>query len=141
MNTLQNRKNFLLEKFKNLEWEERYKLIIAMGRQLAPYPSTEQVQQWKVTGCQAQVWVKPTLKKGRLLLAMNSDALIVKGLLALLYALYNEVLVEEVLEDDTKKFVKELGLSTHLTPTRVGGLFSVIKQIKIYAFIYSKQDK
>jgi cysteine desulfuration protein SufE len=118
------------------DWEERYGAIIAMGKGLAQYPEEHRTEQFKVKGCQSQVWLHPTLRNGTISFDADSDALIVKGLVALLMKVYNERTPAEILnsKDD---LAQQLSLEQHLSPNRANGLASMMKQIRLYALAYS----
>lgn len=118
------------------DWEERYSAIIAMGKNLAPYPEEFRTEQFMVKGCQSQVWLHPSLREGIICFDADSDALIVKGLVALLMKVYNERTPAEILgsKDDV---AQQLSLQQHLSPNRANGLASMMKQIRLYALAYS----
>lgn len=118
------------------DWEERYSAIIAMGKGLSQYPEEHRTEQFKVKGCQSQVWLHPTLRDGIIYFDADSDALIVKGLVALLMKIYNERTPAEILssKDDV---AQQLSLEQHLSPNRANGLASMMKQIRLYALAYS----
>ena len=118
------------------DWEERYSAIIAMGKGLSQYPEEHRTEQFKVKGCQSQVWLHPTLRDGIICFDADSDALIVKGLVALLMKIYNERTPAEILssKDDV---AQQLSLEQHLSPNRANGLASMMKQIRLYALAYS----
>ncbi len=113
-------------------WEDRYKEIIAMGRSMAPYPENERTETHEVKGCQSKVWLKAHLSDGKIQFVADSDALIVKGLLAVLLKIYSGSTPDEILSFPPQ-FIKKFGFETHLTPTRTGGLFAIHKQIVYYA--------
>ncbi len=128
------------ETVKNLEqefaffdtWEDRYAHIIHMARHLEPYPEEHRTDEYRVRGCTSQVWLYPTFDGARLHFAADSDAIIVKGLVAMLLRVYNHRTPDEVLAVDPD-FIKRLGLDTHLSPSRANGLVSMIQQIRNYA--------
>jgi len=116
-------------------WEEKYEHIIFLGRALPSYPEEFRTELFKVKGCQAQVWLHPSFVDGRMLFEADSDATIVKGLLALLMRVYNNRTPSEVLETEPT-FVEDIGLHEHLSQNRTNGLFSMLKQVKMYATAY-----
>lgn len=123
------------------EWESRYKHIIEVGKSLPSYPENFRSDEWKVKGCQSQVWLKPELlPSGEILFYADSDALIVKGLVRLLHQLYSGATPTEILEAQPD-FIAALGLTQHLSPSRSNGLFSMIKQIKYYAAAFQGMAK
>lgn len=129
--------DLLLKKFDSTHgWENRYKLIIEMGKELNEYPEKLRDETHKVKGCQSQVWLSAELSaSGELILHGDSDALIVKGLVALLLAVYNGSTPEEVLATPPE-FIKKLGLEEHLSPSRSNGFFAMLKQVFLYAQVF-----
>jgi cysteine desulfuration protein SufE len=121
-------------RFKN--WEDRYKLIIDKGRSLAPYPDEQRKENLKIKGCQSQVWLFSEEKDGKVLFQADSDALITKGLIALLLQVYSGTKAEEILKTPPD-FIASLGLESKLSPSRSNGLFAMVKQIKLYAMAYA----
>lgn len=115
------------------EWDDRYKYLIDLGRTLAPYPEALRDDAHKVRGCASQVWFSPAVetRNGRTILTFrgDSDAHIVKGLVALLFALYADKTPEEVLTTDAKGALAPLDLDGHLTPQRSNGLAAMVKRI------------
>ena len=111
-------------------WEDRYRQIIQMGKDLPPMSSEYKIDRYRVQGCQSQVWLYSCLSpEGKLSLQADSDALIVKGLLALLLQIYSDTPIEEVLTSPSVSFWKKLQLQEHLTPTRSNGFHALLKQI------------
>ena len=116
-------------------WEERYKKIIALGKELKPFPEEERLPELLVKGCVAKVWLKASLnKQGEVELSGDGEkeALISRGILALMLAFYSDRSPEDILTS-APLFLKELDLSAHLSPSRTNGLNSLIKQIRYYA--------
>lgn len=128
-----------MQNFSNLSsWEDRYRKIIEMGKDLSPLNEAYRTDDLKVRGCQSQVWLHAEKRAdGRLYFTADSDALIVKGLVAILLMAYSEKTPEEILEFKSD-FVKELGLDTHLSPSRANGLFAMIRQIQYYALAFKR---
>lgn len=115
------------------DWDDRYKYLIDLGRTLAPYPEALRDDAHKVRGCASQVWFAPSIENrdGRNVLAFkgDSDAHIVKGLVALLFALYAGKTPGEALATDAKAALAPLDLAGHLTPQRSNGLAAMLKRI------------
>ena len=111
-------------------WEDRYKYIIDLGRELPPMPATLHTQDRLVRGCQSQVWIDARLEEGRLQLAVDSDAFIVKGLLALVLAAYNNKALADVLAFDIEAYFQRLDLLRHLSATRGNGLRAMVQRIQ-----------
>ena len=128
----------ILEEFSSLcSWEEKYRKVISIGQNLPLMEASKKIKRWEVQGCQAKVWLYSSIKeKGRMYFQADSDALITKGLIGLLVRLYSGLVPKEVLALPIDSFFDSLDLKNHLSPTRVGGLFSVVKQIKYYARAY-----
>ena len=142
--SIQSHEMKILQEFSNLEsWEDRYKKIIQLGKELSPLEDKYKITEWQVKGCQSQVWVHPVQdKENRVYFHADSDALITKGLVALVVKYYSGLLPEEILSSPCPAFLESLELKNHLTPTRVGGLFSLLRQIQYYAkgfLLLSKQ--
>ena len=116
------------------DWEERYKYIIDLGKQLVPLAPEEMSDSFKVRGCQSQVWLVPTVAAdGIIHLRGDSDAFIVKGLVAILLALYSGKTGADILAVDAKDILAKLGLASHLSPMRANGLFSMVERIQAIA--------
>ncbi len=116
------------------EWEDRYRYVIELGRQLPPLETAEKCEATKVRGCASQVWlvVDPAEGDGkaRFRFRGESDAHIVQGLIAILKSIYDDRTPSEVLDTDAIAVFSELGLSDHLTPQRSNGLKSMIDRIR-----------
>ncbi|MEM1000992.1 MAG: SufE family protein [Bacteroidota bacterium] len=121
-------------------WEEKYKYIIDLGKDMAPYPDEFRDEDHKVKGCQSQVWMHSGLDEDRIRFRGDSDAFIVKGLIALLMRIYDNQTPEEILSTPLD-FTDRIGLSTSLSPTRSNGLVAMIKKIKGYALAYQALKK
>ncbi|MEL7487063.1 MAG: SufE family protein [Pseudomonadota bacterium] len=112
------------------DWDDRYKYLIDLGRNLAPYPQDKRDEAHKVRGCASQVWLNAETEDGRIMLQGDSDAHIVRGLVALMIALYGNKAPTEILAIDALEALKPLDLSDHLTPQRSNGLASMIARIR-----------
>lgn len=116
------------------EWEDRYRFLIELGRDLTGLPEAAKIPANKVEGCTSQVWLTAALdESGRLRLQGDSDAHIVKGLVALLLLLYGGRRPEEVLALDARAALERLDLEGHLSPSRANGLFSMVRRIRALA--------
>ena len=112
-------------------WEDRYRYIIDLGRELPPLPEALRSDDRLVRGCQSQVWIDVTRSgDGRLQLAVDSDAFIVKGLLAVVLAAYNNKTPQEIMDFDVDAYFETLGLMQHLSPTRGNGLRAMVARIR-----------
>lgn len=117
------------------DWDDRYRYIIELGRTMAPLPSEQKTDETKVRGCASQVWLvsRPEADSdGRSVLVFEgeSDALIVRGLIAILLKLYSGKTPEEILAIDAKRVLGDLGLDTHLSQQRSNGLFAMVERIR-----------
>ncbi len=111
-------------------WEDRYKYIIDLGKELPEMPPALHTEDRLVRGCQSQVWIDTRVQDGRLQLAVDSDAFIVKGLLAVVLAAYNNKPPAEVLAFDIDAYFEQLDLLRHLSPTRGNGLRAMVQRIQ-----------
>ncbi len=111
-------------------WEERYKYIIDLGRELPAMPESLHTDDRLVRGCQSKVWIETRMEDGRLLLAADSDAFIVKGLLGVILAAFNHRTPAEILDFDTDAYFEQLDLLNHLSPTRGNGLRAMVQRIR-----------
>lgn len=119
------------------EWEDKYKRIIDLGRQLASINEIYRTDKYKLNGCQSQVWINAKLQDGKILFEADSDAAIVKGLIALIIKVYSNHTPEEILSSPPE-FIKKIGIDNHLSPTRQNGLGAMMKQIQLYAVAFKK---
>lgn len=112
------------------DWEDRYRYIIELGRKLEPLPDAERTPANKVQGCASQVWLSTQINNGRYHFVGDSDALIVRGLIAILIALYSGKTAAEIAGIDPEKVFAQLELSGHLTSQRSNGLRSMVARIR-----------
>ena len=132
LQTMQETLDDLAAEFEVLgDWEERYRYVIDLGRTLAPLTDAEHSDVNKVRGCASQVWlVRDPDEDGRMIYRGDSDALIVRGLVAILLRLYSGHLADEALAFDAKAAFETLGLSGALSTQRSNGLFSMVERIR-----------
>ncbi|MGQ0587777.1 MAG: SufE family protein [Gammaproteobacteria bacterium] len=127
----------LVENFAQLgPWEERYRYLIELGRKLPPLPEGDRTEASKVRGCMSQVWLTARAEPGppaRLQLRGDSDAHIVKGLIALLFKLYAGRTPREILALDVKSVFERLGLENHITMNRRNGFYAMVERIRALA--------
>lgn len=134
--SLQQRQTDLVREFEGLsEWEDRYKKLIEFGKNLPDLPPEKRLEDYKVKGCQSQVWIHARLEEGQVIFEADSDAILVKGLVAMLLRVYSNATPEEILTT-SPEFVKQIGLEGKLSPSRANGLFAMIKQMKFYAMAF-----
>jgi len=124
----------VIETFEVLEdWEDRYRFLIDLGRKLPPYPEEARTEAHKVRGCVSQVWLNPHLSNDtppRFSFEGDSDAHIVKGLIAVMMLMFSGKTGEEILATDAKAVLDKLGLAKHLSPMRTNGLYSMLGRIQ-----------
>ena len=131
--TINETQDEIIEEFVELEdWMDRYQLLIDMGEE----PDGEKTEQNLIDGCQSRVWIVCDRgADGRLTFRAESDALIVKGIVALLVRVLSDHTPEEILSADLY-FIESIGLREHLSPTRSNGLLAMLRQMKLYALAY-----
>ena len=112
------------------DWEDRYRYVIELGKALPPLPETDRTDSNKVRGCASQVWLVTERPGGILVFRGDSDAMIVRGLIAILLSLYSGKSAREILHLDAEKVFSDLGLREHLTSQRSNGLSSMIARIR-----------
>ncbi|WP_194755253.1 SufE family protein [Aliidiomarina indica] len=112
------------------DWESRYQYIIDLGKALPKLPEEARADELKVKGCQSDVWLLPSRQGDVLVFQVDSDAVIVRGLLALVMSAYNEKSPAEIMQFDIDGFFKELDLERHISPTRGNGLRAIVGRIR-----------
>jgi cysteine desulfuration protein SufE len=120
------------------DWETRYKRIIDYARTLAPLPDAHRIAENQVRGCSSTVWLHASYDGARVTYLADSDAVLVRGLIALLLRVYSGHTPDEILAAPPE-FIEELGLNAHLSPNRANGLVAMVKQIKAYALAFRAQ--
>ncbi|MFZ1291149.1 MAG: SufE family protein [Melioribacteraceae bacterium] len=128
--------NKIVKEFSELiEWEDKYSLLIKMGKELGVFDPEIKIDKNKISGCQSQVWMHAKLENGKMQIVGDSDAMIVKGLVALLISVYSNQKPEDILSSPPK-FLSEIGIDKHLSPTRKNGLGAMLKQIQLFALAF-----
>lgn len=132
--------NELIDEFSMFyDWMERYEYMIELGKSLplidAKYKTDENI----IKGCQSKVWLHSEFKNDKVIFSADSDAIITKGIVAILVRVFSNQSPQEILSANTD-FIDAIGLKEHLSPTRANGLVSMIKQIKMYALAYQTQQ-
>ncbi len=115
------------------DWEERYRYLIDLGRKLPQMDDSLKTDEHFVRGCTSKVWMVPDVKDGRLYFQADSDAHIVRGLVALLMAAYQGQKLEDIKYINIEEAFQEIGLDQHLSPNRRNGFFSMVEKIKAYS--------
>lgn len=121
------------------DWMDRYQMLIDLGNDLAPLAEQYKNDSNLIDGCQSRVWVQCDYRDGRLVFTADSDALITKGIIALLIRVLSNHTPKEIVDADLY-FIDKIGLREHLSPTRSNGLLSMVKQIRMYAVAYQAKE-
>ena len=136
--TISEKGQSLVEDFSFMEdWTEKYQYLIDLSKNLAPMDTQFKVEDNLIKGCQSKVWLKASFKNELINFQADSDAIISKGIVAILLSVLNDRKPNEILNADLS-FIDQIGLKEHLSPNRANGLSSMLKQIKFYALAYSK---
>ncbi len=117
------------------DWMDRYQQLIDLGNELKPIDEQKRTEQHLIKGCQSKVWVNAELTDGKVYFEADSDAIITKGIVALLVRVLNGRTPKEIIDADLY-FVDKIGLKENLSPTRSNGLLAMMKQMKLYAIAY-----
>ena len=140
MTTINELQDQVIEEFEGFDdWMDKYQMLIDLGNDLEPLDEKYKTEQNLIDGCQSRVWLQADYRDGLVWLQSESDALIVKGIIALLIRVLNGHTPHDILEADLY-FIPRIGLSDHLSPTRANGLLAMVKQIRAYALAYSMHN-
>lgn len=124
----------LIENFSYLDnWEDRYSYLIDLGNNLENLPEEYKTPEWKVQGCQSQVWLIPQFQDGKIHFLGDSDAILVRGLILIVLMIYNDKSPSEIKSIAIEDIFAKLGLEENLSPSRRNGLMSMVSKIKFYA--------
>ena len=135
--TINERQDEVIEEFQGFDdWMDKYQLLIDLGNEQAPLDEKYKVESNLIDGCQSRVWLQADYEDGKIHFQAESDALIVKGIVALLIRVLNDSTPQEILDADLY-FIEQIGLKEHLSPTRSNGLLAMVKQIRMYALAFS----
>ena len=139
MNTIEAIQHEIIEEFSLFEdWMQRYEYMIDLGKSLPLIDEAYKTEDNIIKGCQSKVWIHAALENDHLKFTADSDAIITKGIIALLIRVFSDQHPKAILEAHTD-FIDKIGLKEHLSPTRANGLVSMIKQIKMYAVAFQTQ--
>jgi cysteine desulfuration protein SufE len=128
----------IIEEFSGFDdWMDKYQLLIDLGNEQEPLDEKYKTEQNLIDGCQSRVWLQADLQDGKIHFSAESDALIVKGIVALLIRVLSDQTPKDILDADLY-FIEQIGLKEHLSPTRSNGLLAMVKQIKMYALAFSE---
>lgn len=138
--TINETQQEIIDEFEGIDdWLDRYAQIIDMGNELSPIDDSLKTPDRLIEGCQSRVWLDARLDSdGKIQYTADSDALIVKGIIAMLIRVLNGHSPKEILDADLH-FIDDIGLSEHLSPTRSNGLLAMLKQMKLYALAFSSK--
>ena len=139
--TINEQQQEIIDEFVDIEdWLDRYAQIIDMGNELPPIDESLKTPDRLIEGCQSRVWLDATLdENGKVHFVADSDALIVKGIIAMLIRVLNDHTPKEILDADLH-FIDDIGLSEHLSPTRSNGLLAMLKQMRMYALVFDAKS-
>ncbi len=136
MKTINELQDEVIEEFSEFDdWMDKYQLLIDLGNEQPPLDPIYKTDKNLIDGCQSRVWLQADLENGKVTFRAESDALIVKGIIALLIRVVSEHTPDEILNADLY-FIEEIGLKEHLSPTRSNGLLAMIKQMRMYALAF-----
>lgn len=139
--TIQEIQETLIEEFSFFDdWMDKYEHIIQMGKSLPLIDSSLKTDDRIIKGCQSKVWLNAELKEDKVIFTADSDAIITKGIIAILIRVFSNQSPEAIVNANTD-FIDKIGLKEHLSPTRANGLVSMVKQMKLYAVAFQAQLK
>lgn len=138
--TINDIQDEIIEEFSELDdWMDRYQLLIDLGNEQTPLDERYKTESNLIDGCQSRVWLQADYNDGNIEFTAESDALIVKGIIALLIKVLSGHTPDEILGADLY-FIERIGLKDHLSPTRSNGLLAMVKQIRMYALAFKAKD-
>ncbi len=139
--TINEAQDEVIEEFSDLtDWMDRYQLLIDLGNEQQPLDDKYKTESNLIDGCQSRVWLQADYEGGRITFSAESDALIVKGIIALLIRVLSGHTPDEILSADLY-FIDRIGLKEHLSPTRSNGLLAMIKQMRVYALAFKAKEE
>ena len=130
--------NEIVEEFSLFEdWMQKYEYIIELGKTVKPIDNKNKVDSNLIKGCQSKLWLHAELKNGKVIYTADSEAIITKGIAAVLLRVFSNQTPVDIINSDVD-YIDKIGLKEHLSPTRANGLVSMVKQLKYYALAFSK---
>ena len=139
--TIEEIQEELIDEFSMFDdWMQRYEYMIELGKSLPLIDESLKTEDKLIKGCQSKVWLNAELQNDKIIFTADSDAIITKGIIAILVRAFSNQKPQAILDANTD-FIDEIGLKEHLSPTRANGLVSMIKQMKMYALAYQTQLK
>lgn len=140
MKTINELQNEVIEEFSDFEdWMDKYQLLIDLGNEQEPLDPQYKTDQNLIEGCQSRVWLQADMEGGKIIFQAESDAVIVKGIIALLIKVVSGHTPDEILESELY-FIDKIGLKDHLSPTRSNGLLAMVKQMRMYALAFKAKN-
>lgn len=140
MKTIDELQDEVIDEFSDFDdWMDKYQMLIDLGNDLKPLDERYKTEQNLIDGCQSRVWLQADYRDGRLWFSADSDALIVKGIIALLIHVLSGHTPSEIAQADLY-FIDRIGLREHLSPTRSNGLLAMMKQMRLYAVAYKELE-
>lgn len=137
---IKNKQKEIIATFSFFEdWTEKYEYIIDLGKSLKPIENHYKTEENEIKGCQSKVWLFAKKKEGKIHFLADGDAIITKGIIALLLEVFQGQSAQDILDSDMD-FIDTIGLKEHLSPTRANGLLSMIRQIKLYAMALKSKN-
>ncbi len=138
--TIQQIEQDIIDEFSALDdWMDRYALLIDMANELPRLDERYKTDNNLIDGCQSRVWLQADYVDGKIQLQADSDAILVRGIVALLIRVFNDQSAEDIINADIS-FIDAIGLREHLSPTRSNGLLAMVKQIKLYALAFKSKE-
>ena len=139
--TINEAQDEVIEEFSDFtDWMDKYQLLIDLGNEQEPLDNKYKTESNLIDGCQSRVWLQADYVDGKIIFTAESDALIVKGIIALLIRVLSGHTPQEILAADLY-FIDKIGLKEHLSPTRSNGLLAMVKQIRMYALAFKMKDE
>lgn len=140
MKTINELQDEVIEEFSDFDdWMDKYQLLIDLGNEQEPLDEKYKTEQNLIDGCQSRVWLQADMEDGYVVFQAESDALIVKGIIALLIKVVSGHTPDEILNSDLY-FIEKIGLKEHLSPTRSNGLLAMVKQMRMYALAFKAKQ-
>ncbi len=138
---IDNIQNNIIDEFGEMEeWMDKYSFLIDLGNELPTIDSEYKTEKYLIEGCQSKVWLFAEMENGKVFYKADSDAIITKGIIALLVKVLSGRKPDEIVNSDLF-FIKDIGLEKHLSPTRANGLLSMVKQMRLYALAFQSKQK
>lgn len=140
MKTINELQDEVIEEFSDFDdWMDKYQLLIDLGNEQEPLNPEYKTDQNLIDGCQSRVWLQADMEDGKIIFQAESDALIVKGIIALLIKVASGHTPDEILKSELY-FIEKIGLKEHLSPTRSNGLLAMVKQMRMYALAFKAKN-